>query len=68
MLDRSLIALGRHSIAFDRVYWAYTLSGMAVGVVLGLVTGLWGLCGFTLAAFAVVAILARLRFEKSQGG
>lgn len=66
MLERSLIALGRHATDFDGVYWIYALVAVAVGVGLSLLTGLWGLAGLTLASFAGIAILARRRYEKSQ--
>jgi membrane protein implicated in regulation of membrane protease activity len=66
MLERRLIALGRHATAFDHFYWIYALLALAIGVALSLVTGLWGLAGITLASFAGVAILARRRYERSQ--
>jgi membrane protein implicated in regulation of membrane protease activity len=65
--ERSLIALGRHSADFDAFYCAYALLAIVIGVGLSLVTGLWGLAGLTLAAFAGIAILARRRYEKSEG-
>jgi membrane protein implicated in regulation of membrane protease activity len=67
ILERSLIALGRHATAFDGVYWIYALVAVVVGVGLSLLTGLWGLAGLTLAFFAGIAILARRRYEKSLG-
>jgi membrane protein implicated in regulation of membrane protease activity len=67
MLERGLIALGRHATAFDGFYVIYALSAVAIGVGLSLVTGLWGLAGLTLASFAGIAILARHRYERAQG-
>jgi apolipoprotein N-acyltransferase len=67
ILERSMIAFGRHATAFDGVYWAYALVAVAVGVGLSLLTGLWGLVGLTLACFAGIAVLARHRYEKSLG-
>jgi hypothetical protein len=66
VLERSLIALGRHATHFDAVYWAYVLLALAIGVSLSLVTGLWGFAGIALAAFAGIAIFARRRYEQSQ--
>ncbi len=66
MFERSLIALGRHVVHFDGFYWLYVLVALAVGVGLSLVTGLWGVTGLTLAAFAGIAILARRRYERAQ--
>jgi hypothetical protein len=67
MAERSLIALGRHATELDGLYWAYALLALAIGVGLSLLTGLWGFIGLTLAAFAGIAILARRRYERSQG-
>ena len=65
VLERSLVAMGRHATFFDGVYWVYTLVAVAIGVGLSLVTGLWGMVGLTLAFFAGIAILARRRYERS---
>jgi hypothetical protein len=65
VLERSLIALGRHATDFDGAYWVYALVALAIGVGLSLVTGLWGMVGLTLAAFGGIAILARRRYERS---
>ncbi len=67
-LDRGLVAFGQHVKASDPFYWVCALSAAAVGVGLGFLTGLWGLAGMTLAAFAFVALTARRRYERSQAG
>jgi membrane protein implicated in regulation of membrane protease activity len=67
MLERSLVALGRHTVAFDAFYVFYALLAVAIGVGLSLVTGLWALLGLTLACFGLVAVLARKRYEQSEG-
>lgn len=66
MLERSFVALGRHATDFDGFYWIYALLALAIGVGLSLVTGLWGLVGLTLGAFACLAVLARRSYERSQ--
>lgn len=66
VLERSLIALGRHATKFDGVYVAYALVAVAIGVGLSLVTGLWALGGIALGSFGLLAVLARHRYERSQ--
>jgi hypothetical protein len=66
MLERSLVALGRHVTYLDGFYWTYALLALAIGVGLSLVTGLWGLVGLTLAAFVGIALLARRRYSRFQ--
>jgi hypothetical protein len=66
MLERSLVAFGRHATAADGIYWIFALLVVAIGVGLSLVTGLWGLFGIVAGSFAVIAYYARRRFEKSE--